>query len=165
MNLIRHCFACGNPAVTRFIEGRDRHTCSVCDKVLYQNPHPAAAVLYLQEDRLLLVKRGVAPQKGLWALPAGFQEMDETPEQAARREMHEETGMQAKELKLFDLFFNDHDPTRPINVAVFLTFNAEGHLKPGDDVLDADFFPLNQLPTELAFPYIKECIKKIPLLV
>jgi 8-oxo-dGTP diphosphatase len=160
---VRHCFSCGNSAMTRFIEGRDRQICSVCGIVLYQNPYPASAVLLVQNGRILLVKRGMEPQKGLWALPAGYQEHDETPEQAARREMHEETGLMAGKLQLFDLVYNDFNPYRPINVAVFLTEEAEGVLTPGDDVTEAGFFPLNQLPTQLAFNYIPHCLKRLAL--
>lgn len=144
-----------------FIEGRYRHVCSLCKLVLYQNPSPAAAVLLVQQERVLLVKRAMEPQQGLWALPAGFQEVGETPEQAARREMHEETGLIAGKLRLFDLVYNDCNPLKPVNVAVFLAEQAEGQLTPGDDVSDAAFFPLNQLPTRLAFDYIPQCLKRL----
>lgn len=159
---IRHCFSCGNSALVRFVEGRDRHTCSACDLVLYQNPSPAAAVLLVQQGRILLVKRAMEPQKGLWALPAGFQELNETPEAAARREMQEETGLVAGKLHLFDLVYNDHNLLKPVNVAVFLAESAKGELKPGDDVSEAGFFPLHQLPSRLAFHYIHDCLNRLP---
>lgn len=157
---VRHCFSCGNSAVIRFVEGRDRHICSICDLVLYQNPHPAAAVLLVREDRVLLVKRGMEPRKGLWAFPGGFQEVNETPEQAARRELHEETGLIVGKLQLFDLIYNDLNPLKPVNVAIFLAREAEGHLLPGDDVSDASFFPMNTLPA-LAFNYIPDCLQRL----
>lgn len=158
---IKHCFSCGNIAHIRFIEGRRRHVCGACGMILYQNPSPAAAVLLVNNGRILLVKRALEPQKGSWALPAGFQEFDETPEQAARREMQEETGLTPENLRLFDLVYNDCVPYKPVNVAVFFTENAHGSLIPGDDVSEAQFFPLDQLPTELAFPYIHSCLQRL----
>ena len=159
---IKHCFSCGHPAFTRFVEGRDRRICEVCSLVLYQNPSPAAAVLLVQENQVLLVKRAMAPQKGLWALPAGFQELDETPESAARREMYEETGLTAGKLQLLDLVYNDYYPHKPVNVAIFFAEHAQGQLTPGDDVSEAGFFPLDQLPATLAFNYIHQCLKRLP---
>jgi 8-oxo-dGTP diphosphatase len=162
-SFIKHCFLCGNKAHIRYVEGRNRHVCSICETILYQNPSPAAAVLLVNNDQILLVKRGLEPQKGLWALPAGFQEWDETPEQAARREMQEETGLIAENLQLFDLVYNDCVPHKPVNVAVFLAKSARGTLTPGDDVSEADFFPLNQLPSNLAFSYIQRCLQRLPV--
>lgn len=159
---VRHCFSCGNIAIIRFTEGRDRSVCSVCNLILYQNPHPAAAVLLVQQNRILLVKRALEPQQGFWALPAGYQEADETPEAAARREMHEETGLIAGKLQLFDLVYNDQTPHKPVNVAVFIATAAEGKLTPGDDVSEAGFFPLDQLPHPLAFNYINRCLQRLP---
>jgi 8-oxo-dGTP diphosphatase len=160
---IRHCFSCGNIAHFRFIEGRNRHVCSGCETILYLNPSPAAAVVLINQDKVLLVKRALDPQKGLWAFPAGFQEWDETPEQAARREMQEETGLTPENLRLFDLVYNDCIPHKPVNVAVFLAESAQGTLIPGDDVLEAHFFPLNQLPSQLAFRYIIHCLQRLPI--
>lgn len=163
---IRHCFSCGNFATLRFVEGRERHICSGCELVLYANPSPAAAVLLIKEEHILLVKRGMEPQKGCWALPAGYQEVDETPEAAARREMQEETGLIPGKLQLFDLIYSDFNPHKPVNLAVYKAENAEGTLTPGDDVLEAGFFPLNQLPQHETFDYIHGYLKNLsrPLL-
>lgn len=158
---IRYCFSCGNIANTRFIEGRCRQVCNACETILYQNPSPAAAVLLVKNDAVLLVKRALEPQKGLWALPAGFQEFDETPEEAASREMQEETGLTPHNLRLFDLIYNNSVPHKPVNVAVFLADDAHGTLTPGDDVSAAEFFSLNQLPDELAFRYINSCLQRL----
>ena len=158
---IKHCYSCGGSAIIQFLEGRDRHICSACSLILYQNPSPAAAVLLVRDNRVLLVKRAMEPKKDCWAFPAGFQEIDETPESAARRELEEETGLIAGKLQLFDLIYNDFLTHKPVNVAIFLAENAHGTLTPGDDVSEAGFFPFDQLPQQLAFHYIHNCLQRL----
>jgi ADP-ribose pyrophosphatase YjhB (NUDIX family) len=62
---------------------------------------PAASVAILKAGRFLLVKRGHPPAEGLFAFPGGKLEPGETPEQAARRELFEETGLKAGDLRLW----------------------------------------------------------------
>ncbi len=159
----RHCSLCGTSMQLRFLEGRNRLACTVCGDIAYQNPSPAAGVLFVKENKLLLVKRSEEPKKGYWALPAGFQEIDESPEEAARREMHEETGLTVGHLELFDLVYNDINIFKPVNMAVFLAREAIGTLSAGDDVCEAAFFPLNKLPYKIAFAQIDQYLQRLQL--
>ena len=60
----------------------------------YQNPACAAAGAVVDGDgRVLLIRRRIAPFRGDWALPAGYQEIDEDPRETALREVREETGI------------------------------------------------------------------------
>ena len=59
------------------------------------SPVVVAAVLVRKDDKVLLAKRGGAPFKGLWAPPGGSVELGETVFQAGKRELHEETGIEA----------------------------------------------------------------------
>jgi len=81
-------------------EGRKRLVCPACGWVNYENPIPSSAALVRNEKgEILLVKRGVEPGRGKWALPSGFIEIEETPEEACLRELKEETGLEGKILK------------------------------------------------------------------
>ena len=107
--------------------------------------------------KVLLVKRKIAPFKDNWALPGGFVREDESLENAAKRELEEETGV--KNVYLEQLFsFGDlkRDPRgRVITIAYMALVNSENiKLKASTDVSDAQWFPINKLPS-LAFDHDK----------
>lgn len=97
--------------------------------------------------RLLLVRRGNDPCRGMWSLPAGFVDAGEDPRAAAARECREETGLQVEVGELLGLH-----PAGG-SVSFFLSFAATvtgGVLMAGDDAQDARYFANDELP-ELAF--------------
>jgi ADP-ribose pyrophosphatase YjhB (NUDIX family) len=148
----KHCPLCAATLVQGTREGRARVHCSACSFVLYENPAAASAGLVLDEHgRVLLVRRAIEPYRGMWALPAGYQEIDEPPEEAAVREVLEESGIRVEVLSLFDLIFVPEDLRRPANVAVFLCRPVGGELCAGEDALEAAWFLLEDLPPDLAF--------------
>lgn len=146
----RHCLHCGTPTAPRAIEGRERRACATCGWVHWLNPASAAAGLILAERRVLLVRRSIQPCAGQWALPAGYQEIDEPAEEAARREIREECGLEVEIQGLHALLWIP-GPHRPANLAVFRCRPLTLDLRPGPDVEDAAWFDLDVLPQELAF--------------
>ncbi|MBW6414899.1 NUDIX hydrolase [Methylacidiphilum fumariolicum] len=104
---------------------------------------------------LLLIQRQNPPFQGMWALPGGFVEENEDLEEAAIRELKEETNINAPQLVQIGAFGKPgRDPRgRVISIAFLLVMPFE-NLKPtaGDDAKNACFFPLNQLPI-LAFDH------------
>ena len=134
------------------VGGRERPHCQACGYVHYLNPGAASAGVVLDSDRnLLLIRRKIRPFQGDWALPAGYQEVDESPPETAIREIREETGIEVEVLSLLDLVWVPDDPRKPANVAVFLCRPIGGNLGPGDDASDTRWFPLNALPSNLGF--------------
>jgi ADP-ribose pyrophosphatase YjhB (NUDIX family) len=85
-----------DPAFERRIpegEDRERSVCVRCGFIDYQNPKiVAGSVATAPDGRILLCKRAIEPRKGWWTLPAGYMELGETVEDAARREAREEAG-------------------------------------------------------------------------
>ena len=105
------------------------------------------AVVRDDAGRLLLVRRGVAPGKGLWALPAGYVDADEDPRLAAAREVLEETGLVVEVGPVVDVYPGGG------GASFFLAFTATvvgGVLEAADDALEAGFFGVDDLPP-LAF--------------
>jgi len=110
--------------------------------------------------QVLLVQRKNQPFQGQWALPGGFVETDEDLEQAAIRELEEETGLKLKRMKQVFAFGALHrDPRqRVVTVAYCSILNKNRDVQGASDVSAAQWFELNQLP-ELAFDHA-EIIKK-----
>lgn len=107
---------------------------------------------------ILLVKRGVWPFEGHWALPGGFVQMAEGLDAAAHRELTEETGVAAAEFleQLYTFGAVDRDPrTRVISVAYYALL-PEPSVAPrgGTDAAEAQWWPVDELPP-LAFDHAK----------
>lgn len=94
--VIRYCNHCG--ASVSFVippgDSLPRHVCDRCQHIHYENPRLVVGCVAEWEGRLLLCKRAIEPQHGLWTLPAGFMENGETTAQGAIRETLEEAGAQ-----------------------------------------------------------------------
>ena len=133
----------------------------------YAYPRPALtadiAVLRLEEvPEILLIQRKATPFQGMWALPGGFMEMEETLEEAARRELMEETSIRAGELIRFDSYDKPgRDPRgRTITQVFVMIWKKEmGMPKEGSDASGLQWYGLNELP-ELAFDH-KEIIDDV----
>jgi 8-oxo-dGTP diphosphatase len=105
-------------------------------------PVVGIGAVVVREGRVLLVKRGVAPSKGLWAVPGGSLELGETLQQGAEREILEETGItiRAREpIYAFDFFERDPDGRIRFHfVIVDLAADyIRGDVKGADDALEA----------------------------
>lgn len=107
---------------------------------------PAAGVIIVNEqNQILLVQRGHAPQQGRWTVPGGRLEPGESPEQAAVREAREETGLEVQvEREVLHVRLPTGDG-RHFDVHDFVAKVVGGTLKPGDDAADARWFSHDEL--------------------
>lgn len=130
------------------------------ERYTYDYPRPAVtsdvAVLRLEEiPEILLIQRKDSPFKDMWALPGGFMEMEESLEEAARRELMEECGIKAGELIRFDTYDKPgRDPRgRTITQVFVMVWKKEmGIPEAGSDAANLRWFTLNDLP-DLAFDH------------
>jgi 8-oxo-dGTP diphosphatase len=129
----------------------------------YDYPRPSVTVdlviftIQRKALQVLLIQRGDEPYKGSWALPGGFVREDENLDNAAQRELEEETGV--KEVYLEQLFtFGQpgRDPRgRVITVAYYALISADRQkLRASTDAENVRWFPTNELPS-LAFDHAK----------
>jgi 8-oxo-dGTP diphosphatase len=121
--------------------------------VYFFNPASAAAGLVLDSTggQVLLVRRRIQPYKGSWALPAGYQEIDEDPQVAVLREVKEETGLEVEIQRLVDVVWVGDDPRKPANVIIYLCQAVGGELRAASDVSEVGWFPLTDLPEDIGF--------------
>ena len=139
-------------------------------KYIYDWPRPMVTVdavvfaVLPKNVKVLLIKRGTEPFKGIWALPGGFVDMDEELEDAAARELAEETGLANVPLQQMHTFGTcGRDPRgRQISV-VFMgiltplpghtNVQAFSKVKAGDDAAKAKWFDIDKLPARIAFDH------------
>jgi len=130
-------------------------------KFCYKYPHPAVTTDNVifgfdgESLNVLLIKRGMEPDKGRWAFPGGFLNMDETAEEGAARELKEETEVEDVYIEQLQAFSTvDRDPReRVITITYYvLVRQNDYHVIGGDDAADARWFKLEELPP-LAFDH------------
>jgi ADP-ribose pyrophosphatase YjhB (NUDIX family) len=147
-----YCPRCGAPLGQRVAFGRLRQACHYCGFVHFKDPKVAVAALLTQDERVLLVRRAVMPRIGYWALPAGYMDQDELPEEAALREIAEETGLTARLMGLHAVVPLGGWQERR---GILLVYRAEptgGQVAPADDVSEVRWYGASELPwDELAF--------------
>jgi 8-oxo-dGTP diphosphatase len=104
--------------------------------------------------RALLVQRGHPPFAGSWALPGGFVEKGERVEQAASRELCEETGLRLGDLDLLGVYDTPgRDPRgQTVSIVYIARLDSEQPVVGADDASDARWFPVDSLP-DLAFDH------------
>jgi 8-oxo-dGTP diphosphatase len=131
-------------------------------KYIYDWPRPMAAAdaavfgFFAGKAKVLLVNRKYEPFKGKWALPGGFVDIDEEFDDAAARELAEETGLAGVPLEqIYTAGKVGRDPRGRVITMVFMGIASKEHqnLKAGDDAAEARWFDIKKLPKDLAFDH------------
>ena len=144
----RYCAGCGSTLEMKSLEGTVRPVCPQCSRVVYYDPKVAATAVVERSGLVLMLRRAVETGYGLWSLPGGYVDRGEVVEEAAAREVLEETGLQVKINGLVGLFSEEG---HPVVVAAYAAEETGGKLEAGPEALELGFYPLDALPT-LAFP-------------
>jgi len=133
-------------------DDRERLTCADCGFVAYENPKIVVGSVVSEAGRILLCRRAIEPRRGFWTLPAGYMEMAETVEEAARREAREEAGADIALEGVLALY----SIARIGQVQViFRAGLARPEVAAGPESLEVRFFTWDEIPwTEIAFPSV-----------
>ena len=153
MKPFRFCPYCSTELVPRQDLGEHEvhPTCEACGYIAYRNPKPCAGALVVRDGRVLLVKRAKEPFLGWWDVPGGYLEYDEPPDEAARRELREETGYEIRITGLVGIYSSRYgsDGQRTLDV-IYLAEVKGGEECPGSDAAAIGWFAPSELP-EVAF--------------
>ena len=144
----KFCTSCAALLEMRDVEGHSRPVCTNCGRVVYHDPKVAATCVVERQGSVLMIQRNNQVGYGLWSMPGGYVDRGEVVEEAAEREVKEETGLMVEVQRLVGLF---SEPGNPVVVVAYTAQEIGGLLAPGPEAQDVGFFRLDKLP-ELAFP-------------
>jgi ADP-ribose pyrophosphatase YjhB (NUDIX family) len=148
----RFCPRCGAPLAEGEKFGRMRRHCRYCNFIHFVEPKVAVAGVVTDGTRILLVRRKADPRIGYWALPAGYMDADELPEEALVREVAEETGLSVRVRGLQGVAPLAGWEKRRGILLLYTADAPAGEPTPGDDVSEARWFTRENVPwDELAF--------------
>lgn len=148
------------PRERRVPEGDDRERllCPECGYVAYENPKLVAGAVVEHEGKVLLCRRAIAPQIGMWTLPAGYMELNETPEEGAKREAWEEARVR---LHLTGLLAVYSVPRISQVQLLYRAQFAEPGFGPGPESLEVDLFEWEDIPwKDIAFPTVTWALER-----
>ncbi|MEM1317705.1 MAG: NUDIX domain-containing protein [Pseudomonadota bacterium] len=116
------------------------------------SPLLGACTAIWRGEKILLARRSVSPNAGTWAMPGGLVEVGETVEDAARREVLEETRLAVERLafnRFFEIILRDADNRveRHYVLAMFVAISPAGLAVAGDDAAAVGWFTLGELDT------------------
>jgi ADP-ribose pyrophosphatase YjhB (NUDIX family) len=137
---------------------RPRLVCDDCGYVFYQNPKIVVGALATHQGKVVLIKRGIEPRRGFWALPAGYLELGETLEAGAVRETLEETGLEIEIGRLLNVYTRVEAGL--INV-LYLAEVKQGSPRTSLESLEVCHFHPDHIPwDELAFPSHRSALEE-----
>src|SRR6186997_3372371 len=158
-SLIKFCNSCGATVVHRVPEGDSlsRAVCDACGTIQYQNPKIVVGCLPTHGERILICKRAIEPRYGLWTLPAGFMENDESAAEGAAREALEEANARVDIEDLYTVY------SIPYISQVYMMFRArlvDPAISPGVESLEVKLVTEEEIPwDQLAFAIVKRTLE------
>jgi ADP-ribose pyrophosphatase YjhB (NUDIX family) len=159
--LFTYCPRCAAPLADDFVFGRVRRRCRYCGFIQFQDPKVAVAGLVSDGARVLLVRRAAVPRIGFWALPAGYMDADELPQEATAREVAEETGVAIEVTGLHSIAPLAGWNERRGILLVYRARPVGGVLAAHDDVSEAHWFAPAEIPWDaLAFESTAQALRE-----
>ncbi len=160
---MKFCSECAQPVNVLIPAGdnRPRYVCAQCEMIHYQNPKMVIGAIPVWESdgltQILLCKRAIEPRYGLWTLPGGFMENNETTAAAAMRETQEESGAHIALENMFTLL--NVPQVHQVHIFYRATL-LDLDFAAGEESLEVKLFTQQEIPwDELAFPTVRKTLK------
>ncbi len=144
-----YCHRCGNRMGERDVNGALRPACDSCGAVVFLDPKLAVVVIVAREGNILMVKRDIEPMMGRWSFPSGYVDRGEIVEEAAVREVREETSVEVKLDRLLGVYSGRG---APVVLVAYAASVKGGIAEAGDETQAVGWFPPDELPS-LPFPH------------
>jgi len=138
----RFCPFCGER--NRKLKEAPHRKCPACGLHDWRNPAPAVGCAILRGGKVLLSRRAGPPKAGQWDLVGGFVDAGETPEEAIRREVLEETGCRLVAVEAGGAAAGEYDREPTLNF--LFTGRIEGEPRASDDSAELRWWPLDKVP-------------------
>ncbi len=141
--------------------------CKQCNFELYINSAAAVAViLFNDEGKMLFSRRAIEPHRGKLDLPGGFVDPMESAEDAVRREIKEELGVEVSSMRYFCSFPNEYKYSGlsvfTTDLAFFAEIDPEAELTPMDDISSVEYYYPEEVDmNELPAPSMKNIVNQI----
>lgn len=157
---LNYCMTCASPLrqqdATEYVCGNGHR--------YWNEPHASACAIILRDGEVLLVRRGIEPRRGKYVFPGGFVEFDESPYDAARRELREETGLECGELTLLEVQTIEYRENEATLSVLFLAREWWGEPEADDDAAELEWKPIEFIEgAEFAwhFPGLAEKLRRM----
>ena len=156
---MKYCSNCAAPVISMIPEGDHLHrfVCTSCGSIFYHNPKVIAGCIVSYNDQILLCKRAIEPRHGLWTIPAGFLENNETSAEGAKRETFEESLAITEDLELFCVYNIPHISQ------IYMIYRSHMHkpeFAPTPESSEVTLFSEQEVPWEdLAFPVVTAALR------
>ena len=156
---MKYCLKCGQLLNYKVIEDQNVPYCEACNKLYFPRYNVAVSMIVRYQEDVLLIKQY---QKPFPILVAGYVNPLESLEEACRRELKEETNLDAVSIRYLRSSFYEPSDTLMVNFEVIV---AHPHFKLNDEVDEAMFYPISKAcdvmkPTSLAYQFMAQYVKK-----
>ena len=158
--IYKFCPLCGGAFVKKRLVSNEpeRLVCSACEFIFYLDPKLVACTIAETGNGIVLQRRNKEPKKGQWVLPGGFVDRGETLEEAAIREVYEETGLHSR---IKCLLGNYSYPGEANIIIVYQSRITGGTIRPCHESMSIDEFKKEDIPWDrLAFDTTRKALKK-----
>ena len=149
--VFKYCPVCATPLIEKNINHISRPFCPTCGLTLFLDPKLVVVVVVRHADKLLLGKRNMEPGKGLWSFFGGYVDRGEKVEEAATREVKEETGLDVQLDGLIGIYSEQGNPhVLIVYQASIINYQVSSLAVQPEEISELAFFALEELP-DLAF--------------
>jgi len=142
---------------------QELYFCPKCKKSIYKNfVYVGVGMVFVENGKVLLSKRGIEPKKGIYDIIGGFLEEDEYPEKGILREVKEETNLNVKIIKILGIYRDTYGTLdeSTLNI-IYIGKILSGEMKAEDDISELRWFDLEKTKDLVLFKNVKEALSDL----